>query len=239
MGRGTTLVCSLYMGVNKYRSIEDYIRYGRKLLGQSANKIIYIEREVYDMYYGGELWDSSTIFRYITESDVYLKAYDSAVTEFNIITTNSAKDTRDYMYLMCNKTEWMRRAMDEDPYGSENFVWLDFGVYHMIGDDAVFNACVKNLCDKEYDRVRIAGGNKSGGEDNRMVNWFFLGSIFGGNKSKLLLFCDKMKARCIAIIEKEKRIYWEVNIWYDIWVEVPEIFSVYLANHDASILRLY
>ena len=41
------------MGVNKYRSIEDYIRYGRKLLGQSANKIIYIEREVYDMYYGG------------------------------------------------------------------------------------------------------------------------------------------------------------------------------------------
>ena len=235
----TTVVTSLYMGVNKYRSIEDYINYGRKLLSQQVNKIIYIEREVYDMYYADDTWEANTTFRYITAADVYLNAYDEYVTEFDIITNLPEKDTKEYMYLMCNKTEWVRRAIEEDPYKSNNFVWLDFGVYHMIKEDIVFNECVKNLCDKKYDSVRIAGGRKTGGEGNRRVNWFFLGTIFGGDKTKLILFCDKMKERCIDIVKRERRIYWEVNVWYDIWVENEEIFSVYLSNHNESILRMY
>jgi hypothetical protein len=40
--RTASVVTSLYMGVNNYRSVDDYIKYGRKLLQQSVNKIIYI-----------------------------------------------------------------------------------------------------------------------------------------------------------------------------------------------------
>ena len=235
----TTLVSSLYMGVNKYRSIEDYIMYGRKLLRQNVNKIIYIEREIYDMYYACETWDKNTTFRYISETDVYLKAYDEYVTKFKVITTNPDKDTKEYMYLMCNKTEWMRRAIEEDIYGSENFVWLDFGVYHMIRNDEVFNECIAKLCNKKYNMVRIAGGNKTGKDDNRYVNWFFLGTIFGGDKKMLLLFCDKMKEKCIEIVKSENKIYWEINVWYEIWVKSPELFSIYPANHDVSLLFCY
>jgi hypothetical protein len=235
----TTVVSSLYMGVNKYRSIDDYIMYGYKLLQQPVNKVIYIERDLYEKYYAGETWGANTTFRYISESDIYLTAYDKYVTKFNVMSNNPKKDTKEYMYLMCNKTEWVRRAINENIYDSENFVWLDFGVYHMIQNDNIFNNSIVSLCNKKYDNVRIAGGNKSGGEENLYVNWFFLGTIFGGGKDKLLIFCDKMKERCIEIIKTENRIYWEVNIWYEIWLAESWLYSVYLANHDASILLGY
>jgi len=235
----TTVVSSLYMGVNKYRSVDDYIMYGRKLLQQNVNKIIYIERDLYDMYYAEEKWGANTTFRYITDADLFLKAYDAYVTKFDVITDNPEKDTKEYMYLMCNKTEWMRRAIAEDPYSSENFVWLDFGIYHMIRNEDVFNETIYKISCKSYDKIRIASGEKSGGESNRLVNWFFLGSIFGGDKTTLLLFCDMMKKKCIEIVKYENRIYWEVNIWYLIYLEFPDWFSNYESNHDVSILINY
>ena len=237
--RTATVVSSLYMGVNNYRSVDDYIKYGRKLLQQSVNKIIYIERNVYDMYYAEEIWDANTTFRYITDADLFLKEYDDYVTKFDVITDHPEKDTKEYMYLMCNKTEWMRRAIAEDPYSSENFVWLDFGIYHMIRNEDVFNESIYKISCKSYDKIRIAGGEKSDGESSRLVNWFFLGSIFGGDKSTLLLFCNMMKDLCIEIVQDENRIYWEVNVWYLIYRDFPEWFSIYRANHDETILSKY
>jgi hypothetical protein len=235
----TTVVSSLFIGVNNYRSVDDYIMYGFKLLRQPVNKIIYIQHELYEKYYSGETWGENTTFRYISESDIYLKEYNKYVTKFKVNSSHPEKDTKEYMYLMCNKTEFVRRAIIDNPYGSKNFVWLDFGVWHMIKNDTVFADCIKNVCDKQYDNVRISGGRKTHVEDNLNINWFFLGSIFGGDKEKLLLFCDKMKERCIEIIKTENKIYWEVNIWYEIWLQDASLFSVYPADHDASILLKY
>jgi len=125
---------------------------------------------------------ANTTFRYITHANLFLKEYDDYVTKFDIITDHPDKVTKEYMYLMSNKTEWMRRAVEEDPYGSENFVWLDFGIYHMIRNKHVFNDSIYKISCKNYDKNRIPGREKSGDESNRCVNCFFLGSIFGGDK---------------------------------------------------------
>ena len=41
------------------------------------------------------------------------------------------------------------------------------------------------------------------------------------------------------IIQEKKHIMWEVNIWYLIYREFPEIFDFYLCDHNISILKNY
>jgi hypothetical protein len=48
-----------------------------------------------------------------------------------------------------------------------------------------------------------------------------------------------MKELCIEIVQNENRIYWEVNVWYLIYRDFPEWFSIYRSNHDESILSKY
>jgi len=71
------------------------------------------------------------------------------------------------------------------------------------------------------------------------VAWFFAGSIVGGNSETLLKFADIMKEFCMNIIKEKNHIMWEVNIWYLIYKEYPEIFDFYPCDHNASILQNY
>lgn len=71
------------------------------------------------------------------------------------------------------------------------------------------------------------------------IAWFFAGSIFGGTASKLIDFADLMKDKCIDIITKRKSIMWEVNIWYLIYLENPNIFNSYICDHNISIISNY
>ena len=240
----TTIVSSLYMGVNKYRSIEDYINYGRKLLSQQVNKIIYIEREVYDMYYADDQWEANTTFRYITAADVYLNAYDEYVTEFDIITNHPEKDTKEYMYLMCNKTEWVKEAILLNYFKTENFIWVDFGIRHVFsGTDEAFIEKINALNSKMYSGVRIGAiwnlNSRFNIDVYKDIAWYFAGGVFGGNANSLIKFSELMKDKCIDIMTNKNTIMWEVNIWYLIYTENQDIFDVYYCNHDNSIITNY
>jgi len=48
-----------------------------------------------------------------------------------------------------------------------------------------------------------------------------------------------MKTKCNDIIKNKKTIMWEVNIWYLIYLDNPDLFDRYFANHNSSILIKY
>ena len=48
-----------------------------------------------------------------------------------------------------------------------------------------------------------------------------------------------MKHKCIDIMENNQTIFWEVNIWYLIYKEFPDLFLGYNADHNLSILENY
>jgi hypothetical protein len=235
-----TIITALLTNINNYRAIDKYIEYGKKLINIPQQKIIYIEEEVYNMYYK-DINDINTTFRFIEKKDIYLYEYYDQITNFNLISGHHEKNTIDYMFVQCNKTEWIRNAIHENLYNSEQFIWIDFGIYHMINNDELFTKYVNNICNCKNDNIRIACGYFNGNEDfiYKQVIWFFLGSIFGGHKDKLLLFADLMKEKCLSIIKNEKTICWEINIWYLIYKEYPELFSTYTADHNINILINY
>lgn len=237
----TTFVSALLTNINGYRSIEKYVEYGKKLIVLPINKVIFIERSVHDEHFseftGANL---HTTFVFIEKSDLYLYQYADQITNFCPNTDNPEKDTLEYMFVQCNKTEWIRDAIELNPYESNHFVWIDFGIWHMIRDDQVFaDSCMKIAHHKD-NGVRIACGNPQFehlDELHKTISWFFLGSIFGGDRESLLKFADLVKNKCIHIIQEHGTIMWEINVWQMVHANNPELFLCYEANHDASILR--
>ena len=236
----TTIVSGLISIKNTNRSIEKYIEFGKKLCQININKVIFIEEYIFNLYFKDELYPTTTF--YITNKEnLYLYKYKDELINFDkLYTDNPTKDTREYMYIQCNKTEWIREAIEKNPYNSTQFIWIDFGIYHMIKDYEVFSTSIIELKNKSYENIRIS----SGVYNNPIsiythVHWGFLGSIFGGNSVKMLQLADLTKEKCIETIKNQKLIMWEINIWFLVFLEHKELFDRYFCNHNQSILTDY
>jgi hypothetical protein len=48
-----------------------------------------------------------------------------------------------------------------------------------------------------------------------------------------------MMLKCIQIMKEKNTIMWEVNIWYLIYLEHPELFDTYISNHNKTMLIEY
>jgi hypothetical protein len=236
-----TIVSAFISNVNSNRNIEDYINYGKRLCNVNVNKVIFIEQEIYNTYFINEIYPN-TIFIFTNKEEIYLYKYNiNNLEEFDkLYTVSPLKDTYEYIYIICNKTEWIRQAIEINPYNTDNFIWVDFGIYHVVNNEELFNEVISNLANKSYDNIRIASGTHYNLENiYTNVQWFFLGGIFGGNKRKLIEFADLMKEKCINIIEDKKTIMWEINVWFLIYLENSFLFDRYIANHNVSMIEYY
>lgn len=238
----TTIVSAFISNVNSNRNIENYIEYGKKLCSININKVIFIEEHIYNTYFKNQTF-LLTIFIFITKEQLYFYKYNTEdLKNFNKLQTdNPSKDTIEYMYVQCSKTEWVRLAIELNIFNTNQFIWVDFGIYHIMNnDEQLFIHLINNLNNKSYENIRIASGICYNLEKFfTKIQWFFLGGIFGGHKDKLIEFADLMKKKCIDIMTNKKTIIWEVNIWFLIFLENQELFDRYIANHNPSMLAFY
>lgn len=71
----STIVSGFISNSNEYRSVEKYIEYGKKLINIPINKIIFIEKDIYDEYLFNAITDEillNTIFIFINKKDIYI-----------------------------------------------------------------------------------------------------------------------------------------------------------------------
>jgi hypothetical protein len=242
-----TLVTAFMTNVNqiKFRSYEKYIELGKKLLKQPIPTVCFLERSIYcDFFEKEKHLYPETHFVFFEKQDNYLSHFEPHLTNYFVHTDNPEKDTPGYMFVQCHKTEWVKRAIEIDPFSTTDFIWVDFGIYHMLGNnDLEISLKLDEISRKQYSGVRIASCINSvepnQGDIYHIISWFFAGSIFGGNKYKLLIFADLMKQFCIELMTHKKHIMWEINIWYLLYKEHKELFLPYMCNHDLSIIAHY
>jgi hypothetical protein len=235
-----TIVSGFISNVNSHRNIEKYIEFGKKLCKININKVIFIEETLYNKYFKDETYETTTFF-FTSKEQLYLYKYENELINFNkLCTDNPSKDTIEYMFTINSKTEWVREAIDKNPYNTSNFIWIDFGIFHIINDDELFNKYICKFKNKSYENIRIASSNfNSASSIYTNIHWLFLGGIFGGSSKKLVEFADLTKRKCIETIKKENTIMWEVNIWYLIYLEHPELFDTYISDHNKTMLIEY
>jgi len=238
----TTLVSAFLSNVNTRRPVEEYIEFGKHFLLADINKVIFIDETLYDNLSIYE--NEKTKFIKINKQTIYLYAYIDKIINYLHYGLNETKDTLDYLIIMCNKTEWIKEAIELDLYKTDQFVWVDFGIRYIFDcTDIEYRSKIESLNCKLYDKVRIAS---IWGLDMQInydcyaaVMWYFAGGVFGGPKDKLLLFSELMKKKCLDIIEAKGTLTWEVNIWYLIYQENNGLFDRYYCDHNNSIIDNY
>jgi hypothetical protein len=195
-----TIVTAFIKDINKNRKIEDYIEYGKKLLSVPVPKIVFIDTESYKLYFS-HMKNEHTHFIIFNLSDMYLQDYKHLITDFNLETYDNDKDTMEYIFVQCYKTEWVRRAIELDIYNTEQYIWVDFGIFHMIKSDSVFKNGIFSMCQKEYSRLRISCCKFREYicpyNVYKRLTWNFAGSVFGGDKKSLITFANIVKFKIL------------------------------------------
>jgi hypothetical protein len=160
-------------------------------------------------------------------------------------------DTHEYMQVMLHKTAWMVQAAELRPTAT-HLLWVDFGLIHVFpGQDPVaFQQAVRHAAQSSAPPpdavVRIAGiwphagltAAALQGPARQHVLWYLAGGVFGGHPSALRQFHAEVRTE-LAVLAREQRCTWEVNVWALVLARCPELFTVYAASHDPSILTSY
>ena len=229
--------------INVNRSFDKYVELGIKLLIINVPKIIFVDEFMYDKIKSFDNEFTKIILYSKHESYLYPYINAESLCNFEVNTQTPLKDTMENMSVMCNKTEWIKKAIDLNPFNTTQFTWIDFGISHVITSDDNLNQYILKLQTKSYSNVRIGSiWNVNYNYDvdiYKTIAWYFAGGVFGGNKDWLLIFAEKMKHHCIKIITERQTIMWETNIWYLIYKEHPGLFDPYFCNHNNSILENY
>lgn len=252
----TTIVSAFISNVNERldRNLEKYWQWGKLLLQSNTPKIIFLDSCMLSYLKENYIYDEilqennrkNTIIYEFHKEDIYLYSYLTDLKN-SIETDNPSKDTLEFMMTMCNKTEWIREAIQKNPFQTSHFIWVDFGIRHVFQCNVTeYIQKLNALQHKTYeDTLRIASiWNPKYIPDTELyiykqICWYFAGGVFGGNKEKLLWFADKMKEKCLWMIQEKKTLIWEVNLWYLIYKEYPHMFSLYTCDHNDSIIVNY
>ena len=242
----TTLVSGFLTNVNQKIdcNTDKFYQLGILFLQAKIPKIVFVDQIMYERIDIYENEYTKIILIDKTDYEMYEYMNNDVLTNFSLNTDNLAKDTIEFMFTMCNKTEWVKQAIQLNPFNTDQFVWTDFGIRHVFKcDDDTFINILESFYDKTYNNIRI------GTIWNlqliyridiyRDISWYFAGGVFGGNKEKLLQFADLMKDKCLQIIFEKKTIMWEVNVWYLIYLENKELFDTYHCGHDNLIITNY
>ena len=260
------LVSAFMSNVNSRgdRPIEKYLDYGRALMNLPIRKIVFMSggrggsaplgEEGYEYFFGGCEGGGapSTTVLCFEKSDMYFNDLRDSITEFGVDTQHPHKDTLDYMFVQCHKTEWVAKAIEYDKAQgnwseSDMYVWVDFGIRHMFRSDIAFEVELYRMRDRclafseKGPSVVYAAGcwnpNSVYYQDiYRQIHWIFAGSVFAGKSDALLEFAQRTKEKCLSIITQKRRLMWEVNVWYLVFLDKRNLFSFYRADHNASIL---
>jgi hypothetical protein len=239
----TTIVSGFISNSNTYRSVDRYVEFGIKLLNINVPKIIFVDEIMYDKIKSYENEFTKIILYDKKESYLYPYINNEHLINFKVNTDLHSKDTMEYMFIQCNKTEWIKNAIEINYFNTTQFVWIDFGIRHVITSDDNLNKYILNLQNKAFTKVRIGTiWNLNYVYNTNIythIAWYFAGGVFGGDKDVLLVFSEKMKTQCLKVITEKQTIMWETNIWYLIYLDNKELFDGYACNHNDSIIENY
>jgi len=250
--------------------LQKYYQNGRVLLKSSAPKVVFLDQPMIDLV-GDDYDKSNTLLIKIEKEDNYLYTYTHLLTKFALSADITQKDTLEYILTMCNKTEWLKTAAQFNPFNTDNFIWVDFGIRYICNcSDEEFIEKVNRLQNQVYTNIRIGKiwdlnkitkrsediyvfgdidhfQNYNHFKDKteysfniyETIAWAFAGGVIGGNKDTLLSFADKMRAKCINIIQTRNSLMWETNVWYLLYCDNKEMFDPYYCDHNNRLLDNY
>ena len=158
---------------------------------------------------------------------------------------NSDKDTREYIILMNAKTEYLKIAIESNPWSSTHFAWIDFNIYHIFQgrEQYVYEhlICMSQRTMAPYFLTLPGCWNKEHVNEEFLMNdicWRFCGGFFIGSADRVLEFHKCYQDYFENFLINKKKLIWEVNFWA--YLELRHGLSViwYPGDHNERILEI-
>ena len=184
----------------------------------------------------------------ISFKDMFMYQYSMKYKDNRPENLNNSKDTAEFIALMHNKIEFMKDTIEQNPWNSTIFAWVDFNIAHVLHNDKKWMETIRQLGETIYiDKFLCIPGCWHKNTVNRLeeyilhsIHWRFCGGFFIGDKTSVLNFYDVSRKYYPIFMEKYQKLIWEVNYWT--WLE--EIsdsgwsLTWYKADHNDSILDI-
>ncbi len=156
---------------------------------------------------------------------------------------NIEKDTKEYILLMNQKAEYVKRIVNLNPWDTNYFAWIDFNINHVFKNS-------NDTCNylKEFSNIELKGEffyvpgcwQKNVFKhillDN--IHWRFCGGYFIADKNSVLIFTDAYEKYFPEFIENNLKLIWEVNFWTWLENEKSIHYDWFLSGHDDTIIKI-
>lgn len=168
------------------------------------------------------------IMKIVSIQDTFVfKVYQEA-NKSNLITLpnhrNEPKDTVNYMLAINSKVEFINDAIQQNPWSSTHFAWIDFSIAYVLKDIERSKEFLRILAKRTFAPkfFTIPGcWSKYMGENDEIIlnqiNWRFCGGFLLGDKESVAKFSSLCMEYFPRFIQKYRKLVWEVNLWA--WLE--------------------
>jgi len=156
---------------------------------------------------------------------------------------NEGKDTNEYILLMNAKTEFLKKAIDVNHWGSTHFSWIDFNIAYIFKEKEKTLEYLRLLAYRQYaDKCLTIPGcwgllpPDDVGRAFDFIHWRFCGGFFLGDRDSIVHFYDLYRQYFPEFLKESHRLVWEVNFWA--WLEAKCDWhpTWFLAGHDDTII---
>ncbi len=219
-----TFVTSFLHGTNPKRGYDEYKRYFDLIVSTGVPIILFLDKQ--------------STWSFPSNVHVYRTCLDDAWVGQTIADdrttplTRSPTDTLEYLKIMNTKTEWLYRASIDNPFQTQWFAWIDFGLAHVFQTPTETLLRLKRLHPPCYPCVRTAGiwGQSDVHVDS--VHWRFAGGFLLAHVSKIESLHNAVMSKLVSI---QPSMTWEVNIWAMIENDGFD-FGWFPSDHNDSIV---
>lgn len=229
------------------RSFDNRLKHFIPLLDLGINICIFVEPELQDIFIDLEKkYNNLRIIEFMRIEDTELYKLGNNCTEFKGLPINrhAKKDTKEYMFLMLAKIEFIKKTIDINPYSTDYFCWFDFSLGYIFKDKDNTLLKIKKISDTRFSDkfIYMPGCWNFKVTDMELIKnyvvWRFCGGFFIGDKESLNHFYAMSNDNFLSFLNESKTLVWEVSYWA--WLEGIGLISPtwYYAVHDDTIVYI-
>lgn len=220
-----TYVSAYFQTKSAKRSADKYKSYFEQLASTKIPIVLFLD--------AGLKWSFSSNVKILRVSKEDLWTYRNIPDNAELPSQRDFCDTLDYMRLMNAKSDLVYLASHLNPFRTEWFAWIDFGIVHVFKNPERTLERIARLTSPSYPCMKTAGiWNYTPDNVFERICWRFAGGFFLIHES----LADKFhEGVCKIIKDKLPKFAWEVNLWAEL-EKTGFDFGWYSADHDDTII---
>ena len=210
------------------------MEHGKALLSLDVPKVIFLEPHVIDVLADTiNASTNTTIIPFTKEEMEYWPERNRFLACSPPPGGSPSKDTQDFMIIMLNKVSWCLKASELNPYRTDLFTWIDFGINYILKGVSLKDAVTYLVPERvSPETIRIAGCEHFYPPYHpAQLVWKYCGGLFCGDVPTLKRMQTDQYVVVMHHLLDKQIVTWEVTIWYYMQASYMDR---YIANHNAT-----